>query len=62
MNFGAGRGGRTLTVFDYQRLDQQAMAELARNGWQPDYVAVRRQADLRQPTERDRERAVVAAA
>ena len=49
-------------VRDFQRVDQQAMAELARNGWQPDYVAVRRQADLRQPTERDRELVVVVAA
>jgi pantoate--beta-alanine ligase len=47
---------------DFQRIDQQAMAELARRGWQPDYVAVRRQADLRQPTERDRELVVLAAA
>jgi pantoate--beta-alanine ligase len=47
---------------DFQRLDQQAMAELARHGWQPDYVAVRRQADLRQPTERDRDLVIVAAA
>jgi len=47
---------------DFQRVDQQAMAELARNGWQPDYVAVRRQADLRQPTERDHDLVVVAAA
>jgi pantoate--beta-alanine ligase len=47
---------------DFQRLDQQAMGELARNGWQPDYVAVRRQADLRQPSERDRDLVVVAAA
>ena len=47
---------------DFQRLDQQAMAELSRHGWQPDYVAVRRQADLRQPTERDRDLVVVAAA
>jgi len=49
-------------VRDFQRVDQQAMAELARNGWQPDYIAVRRQADLRQPTERDRDLVVVAAA
>ena len=49
-------------VRDFQRVDQQAMAELARNGWQPDYVAVRRQADLRQPSERDRDLVVVAAA
>ena len=47
---------------DYQRLDQQAMAELAKNGWQPDYVAVRRRADLRPLTERDRELVIVAAA
>lgn len=38
------------------------MAELSRHGWQPDYVAVRRQADLRAPTEVDRELVVVAAA
>jgi pantoate--beta-alanine ligase len=47
---------------DFQRLDQQAMAELARNGWRPDYVAVRRRADLRPLTERDRELVIVAAA
>ena len=47
---------------DFQWMDQQAMAELSRHGWQPDYVAVRRQPDLRQPTERDRELVVVAAA
>jgi pantoate--beta-alanine ligase len=47
---------------DFQRLDQEAMAELARHGWQPDYVAVRRQADLRAPTERDRDLVVLAAA
>jgi len=49
-------------VRDFQRVDQQAMAELARNGWQPDYIAVRRQADLRQPTELDHDLVVVAAA
>ena len=47
---------------DFQWMDQQAMAELSRHGWQPDYVAVRRQADLRQPSERDRDLVVVAAA
>ena len=47
---------------DFQRLDQQAMAELERHGWRPDYVAIRRQADLRPPTERDRKLVVVAAA
>jgi pantoate--beta-alanine ligase len=47
---------------DFQRIDQESMAELSRHGWQPDYVAVRRQADLRPPTERDRDLVVVAAA
>lgn len=47
---------------DFQRIDQQSMAELSSRGWQPDYVAVRRQADLRQPAERDRDLVVVAAA
>jgi len=47
---------------DFQRIDQEAMSELWRRGWQPDYVAVRRRVDLRQPTERDRELVVVAAA
>jgi pantoate--beta-alanine ligase len=47
---------------DFQRMDQQAMTELLRHGWQPDYVAVRRQADLHPPTERDRELVVLGAA
>jgi pantoate--beta-alanine ligase len=47
---------------DFQRMDREAMTELSRHGWQPDYVAVRRQADLRAPTERDRDLVVLAAA
>jgi pantoate--beta-alanine ligase len=47
---------------DFQRIDQQAMSDLWGHGWQPDYVAVRRQGDLRQPTERDRELVILAAA
>jgi pantoate--beta-alanine ligase len=47
---------------DFQRMDQQAMADLSYYGWQPDYVAVRRQADLRQPSERDHDLVIVAAA
>lgn len=47
---------------DFQRVDQEAMSELWRRGWQPDYVAVRRRVDLRQPTERDHELVVLAAA
>ena len=34
---------------DYQRIELEAMAELAHNGWRPDYVAVRRQSDLQPP-------------
>ncbi|MGZ5092216.1 MAG: pantoate--beta-alanine ligase [Burkholderiales bacterium] len=34
---------------DYQRVELDAMGELARHGWNPDYVAVRRQADLQPP-------------
>jgi pantoate--beta-alanine ligase len=47
---------------DFQRMDREAMSQLSARGWQPDYVAVRRQADLRQPTERDRDLVVLAAA
>jgi pantoate--beta-alanine ligase len=31
-------------------LEAQAVAELAGSGWKPDYVAIRRQADLKPPT------------
>jgi pantoate--beta-alanine ligase len=34
---------------DYQRVELEAMAELAHNGWRPDYIAVRRQTDLQPP-------------
>ena len=35
---------------EWQRLEQEAKQALAAHGWQPDYVAVRRQSDLRQPS------------
>ena len=38
---------------DYQRIELEAMAELAHHGWRPDYIAVRRQADLQPPTNGD---------
>ncbi len=47
---------------DFQRIELETMAELARHGWRPDYVAVRRQADLQLPGERDRELVVLTAA
>src|ERR687895_182149 len=31
---------------EYQRIELEAMAELAHHGWRPDYIAVRRAADL----------------
>lgn len=34
---------------DVQALESQAMAELTSRGWQPDYVAIRRQRDLQEP-------------
>lgn len=34
---------------DIAKLEQQAMQELASRGWDPDYVAIRRQSDLQKP-------------
>ena len=34
---------------DFARLERGAMAELSAHGWEPDYIAVRRQADLQAP-------------
>ncbi len=42
---GALRAGRT----DFAALEADALARLRSRGWQPDYVAVRRQADLAPP-------------
>ena len=47
---------------EIQRLEFEGMANLARNGWRVDYVAVRRQADLQPPEPTDTELVVVAAA
>jgi pantoate--beta-alanine ligase len=47
---------------DYQRLESDATAELASHGWAPDYIAVRRQADLRPPDHGERRLVVLAAA
>jgi pantoate--beta-alanine ligase len=35
---------------DLASLQDQSIAELAASGWQPDYVAIRRQSDLKPPT------------
>jgi pantoate--beta-alanine ligase len=46
----------------YQRLEAEAMAELRTHGWQPDYVAVRKQSDLQAPAAEDRELVILAGA
>ena len=51
------KGGR-----DFAALEENAMDSLKRRGWQPDYVAVRRQADLMLPSIDDRALVVLAAA
>jgi pantoate--beta-alanine ligase len=40
------RSGRT----DWTGLEREAQEFLAARGWQPDYVAIRRQSDLREPS------------
>jgi pantoate--beta-alanine ligase len=47
---------------EFQRLEFEGMANLARNGWRVDYVAVRSQTDLQPPEPTDTELVVVAAA
>jgi pantoate--beta-alanine ligase len=47
---------------DFQRIELQAMSTLAWHGWRPDYVSLRRQADLQPPAPSDRELVVLAAA
>jgi pantoate--beta-alanine ligase len=47
---------------DFQRIELHAMSELANHGWKPDYITVRRQADLQPPNREDRALVVLAAA
>ncbi len=47
---------------DVLTLETDAMRELEENGWEPDYVAVRRRADLQPPMHMDDELVVLAAA
>jgi pantoate--beta-alanine ligase len=47
---------------DLPLLEQEALATLQRRGWQPDYVAIRRQADLLQPQSLQDPMVVLAAA
>ena len=47
---------------DFLRLELQEMAFLAARGWLPDYIAIRRQADLQPPREGDLDLVVLGAA
>jgi pantoate--beta-alanine ligase len=47
---------------EFQAVELDVMAALAHHGWKPDYVAVRRQSDLRTPQPDDRKLVVLAAA
>ena len=47
---------------DYARIESDAIAELHAHGWIPQYVAVRRQADLQSPAAHDFRLVVLAAA
>jgi pantoate--beta-alanine ligase len=47
---------------DFRPVELDAMAELAHHGWKPDYIAVRRQSDLREPQAGDNKLVVLAAA
>ena len=54
----AVEGGRR----DFAELDKAAKDELASHGWRPDYIAVRRRADLAPPGADDRELVALGAA
>jgi pantoate--beta-alanine ligase len=47
---------------DFQRIELNCMSQLADHGWHPDYITVRRQADLQPPEADDHELVVLAAA
>ena len=44
------------------RSELDVMAALAHHGWKPDYIAVRRQSDLKEPQADDKKLVVLAAA
>ncbi len=47
---------------NFQRIELESLALLSQNGWTPQYIAVRRRADLQVPAAADRELVVLAAA
>jgi len=56
------RGEIAMGARDYQRIELAAMSELARHGWKPDYIAIRRQHDLQPPQNGEPHLVVLAAA
>ncbi|MBI5911305.1 MAG: pantoate--beta-alanine ligase [Betaproteobacteria bacterium] len=59
---GSAREKITQGERNFQRIELEAMALLSQHGWAPQYIAVRRRADLQAPTATDRELVVLAAA
>ena len=47
---------------NFQRIELETMALLSQNGWTPQYIAVRRRADLQAPAPEERELVMLAAA
>jgi pantoate--beta-alanine ligase len=47
---------------NFQRIELETMALLSQNGWVPQYISVRRRADLQAPAPEERELVVLAAA
>ena len=47
------RGAAPANLATVQQLEQRALAELRSSGWVPDYVCVRRRADLQAPSAQD---------
>lgn len=47
---------------DFAAIEKRAVDELAKRGWRPDYISIRRQRDLLAPQQNDRELVVLAAA
>jgi pantoate--beta-alanine ligase len=45
---GAVKSGRS----DWRKIEQEATDALRARGWQPDYIAIRNQTDLQEPTPR----------
>ena len=46
----------------YETIEAEAMTELERHGWRPDYITIRRRSDLLVPHQDDTELVVLAAA